>query len=1057
MQSSVSQPYPSSSTGMHAAVANSLQNISNVNSNNNIQGVASASNANGGGGGVSMTRGNSGGSGDIVYPPADDKWSSSVRRTTLTRPERQRRVKSMLRSASAAPPAARLGATTNRTPSIAVSGGRVSSFNEADFPPPDEEPSGCRFNLWVWFSRLVTCCCIPPLLRACGKTSPAVQQAWREKVALCIIIVFWCFLVGYLTFGLRATLCPDANSLTVTYFNETTGQRQPFTDSVIVQGYAYSFSDASDVINHYYKFQLNDTWRGHDLTRVFQPSYDYCAEFDGNAPYDCHLRLSATGDVLPPPNTPCLDIRALAGLAKTKIYFNWDDIANVTDTQTFIAFNGEVMNPAAFLYSPARSRLFPDGSVVVDVIMANLGRDATKALFYSQETVDAAMCLMSRYPVGFVDKITPGCFTADLILDVSLIVILTLVLTRFVVALIFYWCLSHRMYKPKPQRRVRNGQAPAVQPAQTAPMAMVRSSHVRENSAEVDESGSGTLNETSVQVIEMDGTDAEQSFVMILVTCYSEGQSSIKSTLDSLAATTYPDKRKLLFIVADGLITGSGNDKSTPDIIIDMMELDPSLPEAVPQSYIAIAEGAKQHNMAYAHAGYYNCGEHRVPTILVVKCGTPSEATSAKPGNRGKRDSQLVLMNFLSRCVFDDMMTALDYTLCHRITHLTGVAPDAFEYILMVDADTKVEPPSVTHMVTAMVNDPAIMGLCGETRISNKTSSWVAMIQVFEYYISHHLGKAFESAFGGVTCLPGCFCMYRVKVAKGPEGYFVPILVNPDIVEEYSENVVDTLHKKNLLLLGEDRFLTTLLLRNFPKRKMVFVPKAICRTVVPDEFRVLLSQRRRWINSTVHNLLELVLVRDLCGVFCFSMQFVVLLELIGTIVLPAAICFTIYLILKLIISAVVDVVPVLMLIAILGLPGFLIVITSGKLVYVGWMLIYLLALPIWNFVLPAYAFWHFDDFSWGETRKVEGETKADAGGHGTKEGTFNVEDVILMRWEDWERERRERQANRQARRERSKRRANTTTQEGNVVSRQPSRLQQIPSNIIPPDQATRTT
>jgi chitin synthase len=29
------------------------------------------------------------------------------------------------------------------------------------------------------------------------------------------------------------------------------------------------------------------------------------------------------------------------------------------------------------------------------------------------------------------------------------------------------------------------------------------------------------------------------------------------------------------------------------------------------------------------------------------------------------------------------------------------------------------------------------------------------MIQVYEYYISHHLSKAFESLFGSVTCLPG--------------------------------------------------------------------------------------------------------------------------------------------------------------------------------------------------------------------------------------------------------------------------------------------------------------
>ena len=97
----------------------------------------------------------------------------------------------------------------------------------------------------------------------------------------------------------------------------------------------------------------------------------------------------------------------------------------------------------------------------------------------------------------------------------------------------------------------------------------------------------------------------------------------------------------------------------------------------------------------------------------------------------------------------------------------------------------------------------------------------------------------------------GCFCMYRVKAPKGPRDadgtqYYVPVLANPDIVEAYSENVVETLHEKNLLLLGEDRFLSTLMLRTFPKRHMVFVPRAIAKTIVPDTFKVLLSQRRRW-------------------------------------------------------------------------------------------------------------------------------------------------------------------------------------------------------------------
>lgn len=103
----------------------------------------------------------------------------------------------------------------------------------------------------------------------------------------------------------------------------------------------------------------------------------------------------------------------------------------------------------------------------------------------------------------------------------------------------------------------------------------------------------------------------------------------------------------------------------------------------------------------------------------------------------------------------------------------------------------------------------------------------------------------------------------------------------------------------------------------------------------------------------------------------------------------------------------VPVLPLILLAGILGLPALLIGITSRKLIYVYWMFIYLLSLPIWNFLLPTYAFWHFDDFSWGQTRKVAGEDKKDD--HGKSDGIKNAEEQIPQkRWVDWEKDRRRR-------------------------------------------------
>lgn len=135
------------------------------------------------------------------------------------------------------------------------------------------------------------------------------------------------------------------------------------------------------------------------------------------------------------------------------------------------------------------------------------------------------------------------------------------------------------------------------------------------------------------------------------------------------------------------------------------------------------------------------------------------------------------------------------------------------------------------------------------------------------------------------------------------------------------------------------------------------------------------------------------------------MQFVILMDLIGTVVLPIAILLSLALIINSIITPpnkFADAIPLMMLCAVLGLPAILILITTRKIVYIGWMVIYIIALPIWNLVLPVYSFWHFDDFSWGETRKVEGEKKSVAHEHKAELFTVNVP---LRRWEDWERSR----------------------------------------------------
>jgi cellulose synthase/poly-beta-1,6-N-acetylglucosamine synthase-like glycosyltransferase len=150
--------------------------------------------------------------------------------------------------------------------------------------------------------------------------------------------------------------------------------------------------------------------------------------------------------------------------------------------------------------------------------------------------------------------------------------------------------------------------------------------------------------------------------------------------------------------------------------------------------------------------------------------------------------------------------------------------------------------------------------------------------------------------------------------------------------------------------------LTTLMLKTFPKRKMVYVPKAICHTQVPESFRVLFSQRRRWINSTIHNLLELIMVRELCGIFCCSMQFVIFLELFGTVVLPASFLLLTYLAVTSIINQSISI-PLALFLAGFFLQAILVTLTSFRITQFFWLFMYVLGLPFWYFFVPLYSFW----------------------------------------------------------------------------------------------------
>ena len=116
-----------------------------------------------------------------------------------------------------------------------------------------------------------------------------------------------------------------------------------------------------------------------------------------------------------------------------------------------------------------------------------------------------------------------------------------------------------------------------------------------------------------------------------LVTAYSEDAAGIRTTIDSIATTDYPNSHKAILVICDGLIKGAGNDITTPEIVLSMMGDWVVMPEDVQAfSYVAVSSGSRRHNMAKVYAGFYDYGrnskidpskQQRVPMMVIVKCG----------------------------------------------------------------------------------------------------------------------------------------------------------------------------------------------------------------------------------------------------------------------------------------------------------------------------------------------------------------------------------------------------------------------------------------------------
>lgn len=253
-------------------------------------------------------------------------------------------------------------------------------------------------------------------------------------------------------------------------------------------------------------------------------------------------------------------------------------------------------------------------------------------------------------------------------------------------------------------------------------------------------------------------------FTLLFIPCYAEPSEIIKQTFDSLARTNYPDTRKLLFFVCDGLATSRSDGKETSLCILESLGYsstkDPQL-----RSYVSLGQGSRRINYAKVYAGFYESGRNRVPFLMIVKVGSLSESTTTRaPGNRGKRDSMLIVLGFLERCMnlSHNRITPLEFELFNQCYNLLGIDPRCLKYMLVTDADTQVKDDVVVRLVSRLEADPKLLAVNGHIRPANPEENIITMLQIFPIYLTFYSGLAYEACLGSVTTINGGFIMYKL-------------------------------------------------------------------------------------------------------------------------------------------------------------------------------------------------------------------------------------------------------------------------------------------------------
>ena len=364
-------------------------------------------------------------------------------------------------------------------------------------------------------------------------------------------------------------------------------------------------------------------------------------------------------------------------------------------------------------------------------------------------------------------------------------------------------------------------------------------------------SGSGAFNDG---VLEKD-IESEKSLyvpVVFFTPIYREKEVNIKETIDSYKKMSFSKIEKAL--KAGGL----ENNSSLRNILVvfcydggseineegyDISETWQGLMNQIYGSSNKKLVYGRKISLKSSEAGVYY---HVMSKTLKTSGGEVNQiynlwfAILHKNVNKGKRDSQIL---------FYDFIRYLENKKC-----ITGT-----KYTIMLDSDTSFEPDGPARLLVPLVDNNSISCSCGYLGIKSEINSINPVIgsQKLEYKVNFELAKWYESLYFSVTCSPGAYMAITMNALES-------ILDKEETHYRMSRDKIRQIVKPrcfsvwNYLEIGEDRYMTSLMIINPEKHGIVYVPSAKGLTSPPSSPWGLLLQRRRWTNSTISNFIYLI-------------------------------------------------------------------------------------------------------------------------------------------------------------------------------------------------------